>query len=94
MFAPESRYDGVPERIHAFSDGRRVAYKVLRVIPSPPPSLGFHGVVDGDRLDLLAGRYLGDAEQFWRICDANLALRPNDLLAESGRRLSIPSDVL
>ena len=30
---------------------------------------------DGDRLDLISYRFYRDPEQFWRICDANRALR-------------------
>ena len=41
--------------------------------------------------DLMStAQYLGDPEQFWRICDANDAMRPDDLTAEVGRRLLIP----
>ncbi len=47
-------------------------------------------MLDGDRLDLIAHRYLGDPELYWRICDANRALRPEELTAEPGRRLVIP----
>ena len=38
-------------------------------------------------MDLLAARYLGDHAGFWRICDANLALDPDELVgpdAEGG----------
>ena len=52
-----------------------------------------HLVADGDRLDLLAHRYLGDPELFWRICDANRALRPEELTREAGRVLGIPLGV-
>ena len=45
----------------------------------------------GDRLDLITARTLGDPEQFWRICDANDALDPDDL-AEPGRRLASRPD--
>lgn len=46
----------------------------------------------GDRLDNITARYLGDPEQFWLICDANNTMRPDDLTSESeiGRRLPIP----
>ena len=44
----------------------------------------------GDRLDLISYRIYKDPEQFWRICDANLALLPEELTAEPGRRLLIP----
>ena len=43
-----------------------------------------------DRLDLVAFRYFQDPEQFWRICDANGALWPDDLL-EPGNVLLIPA---
>jgi nucleoid-associated protein YgaU len=48
--------------------------------------------VQGDRLDNLAARYLGDPEQFWKICDANNVLRPDELTEEIGRvvRIALP----
>jgi hypothetical protein len=46
-------------------------------------------VFQGDRLDNIAALYLGDPEQFWRICDANAAMRPNELTETIGRRLRI-----
>ena len=36
-------------------------------------------MVQGDRLDLLAARLLGDAELWWRIADANPELDPEEL---------------
>ncbi|HZT57821.1 MAG TPA: LysM domain-containing protein, partial [Pyrinomonadaceae bacterium] len=53
-----------------------------------------HTVTQGERLDQIAAQYLGDPEQFWRICDANGALRPEELL-ETGRRvrLTLPEGV-
>jgi hypothetical protein len=30
-----------------------------------------HTVIEGDRIDLLAHRYLGDARLWWIICDYN-----------------------
>jgi hypothetical protein len=47
-------------------------------------------VTEGDRLDLIAARTIGDPEQFWRICDANDALNPFDLAEEPGRILRVP----
>ena len=46
-------------------------------------------VVAGDRLDNLAAQYLGDAEQSWRICDANGAMLPEALVAHVGATLDI-----
>ena len=47
-------------------------------------------VAQGDRLDLIAARTLGDPEHFWRICDANDALDPVELTSEAGRMLRVP----
>ena len=35
-----------------------------------------HTVQQGDRLDLIAAKYLGDPLMFWLICDANGAIAP------------------
>jgi hypothetical protein len=45
--------------------------------------------VQGDRLDNLAARYLGDPEQFWRLCDANGAMRPDELVEVIGAVIKI-----
>ncbi|MCX6028846.1 MAG: hypothetical protein NT169_06040 [Chloroflexi bacterium] len=47
-------------------------------------------VSQGDRLDLITARALGDSTQFWRVCDANNAMAPLDLVAEPGRTLRVP----
>jgi hypothetical protein len=52
-------------------------------------TLAEHTVAQGDRLDNLAARYVGDPEQFWRICDDNNVLRPEQLTEEVGRVLKI-----
>jgi len=89
MFAKGSRYEKVAEAIYIAPGGRQVVYKRLRRIPNPA-ALQTHRVVGGDRLDLIAFRFFGDPEQYWRICDANRALLPEDLVSEIGRRLRIP----
>jgi hypothetical protein len=52
-------------------------------------------VVAGDRLDNLAARHLGDPQQYWRICDANRAVRPDELIETLGRalRITLPEGV-
>ena len=90
MFERGSRYEPVPEGTHVDAAGREIPYKLLRLLPPPGPAVQGHLVLEGDRLDLLAHRYLGDPELYWRICDANRALRPEELTAEPGRRLVIP----
>jgi hypothetical protein len=47
-------------------------------------------VRQGDRLDLIANLSFRDAQRFWRICDANEAMWPDDLLL-IGKTLEIPS---
>lgn len=89
MFERGSRYERVPQAVYTGPDGRGIAYVLLRPTPELRISVA-HTVVEGDRLDLLAARYLGDPEQFWRICDANDALRPDDLTATARTRIAIP----
>jgi hypothetical protein len=93
MFEPSSRYSGIETKTRTMPDGRVVAYTARRL---PPPGASMPTLVElqvalGDRLDLIAGRVLGDPEQFWRICDANDALRPEDL-ETVGRRIRIGLD--
>ena len=88
MFTTTSRYASVADAIYRDASGRQFSYKLLRLIPSAPTLLA-HTVVQEDRLDLLAATFFTDPEQFWRICDANLAIRPDDLL-QIGFRLQIP----
>lgn len=88
MFFKGSRYARVATVETA--DGRKVKYKKVR-LPDDPPLLTTHIVSQGERLDLLAHRYLRDSERFWRICDANGALWPESLLARIGRRIRIPT---
>jgi len=91
QFAPTSRYANIEQAQLTLPCGRIVVYLRRRFAP-PPESFSeiqTHIVHQGDRLDNLAGHYLGDAEQFWRICDANNAMHPDDLTCEIGRRLRI-----
>jgi len=90
MFFAGSRYEHVPTREIELADGRTVQYKATRLIVPPALVRTRHLVGDEDRLDLIAHRHLRDSERFWRICDANAAMRPADLTAEAGRWLDIP----
>ena len=84
---PTSRYYNVETDELAVTgpDGqeRVIAYKKRRVIPSyvDQPTLAEHRVAEGDRLDNVTARYLGDPTQFWRLCDANVVLKPEELEA-------------
>lgn len=89
MFFRGSRYEVVPTAELTTAEGRVIRYKRVRFLPETPGSLPYATRL-GDRLDRVAAQFYGDPEQFWRICDANLALRPDDLTAAVGRRLLIP----
>ena len=90
MFFKGSRYATVGENEITDSKGRTLRYKKIRFIPETKPQRG-HVVRQSDRLDLIAHRYYRDAERFWRICDANRALWPDDLVADVGRTILIPA---
>jgi hypothetical protein len=90
-FPPTSRYHGLETRSMDGPDGEKQVYLTRRFVPPPEhfALLQVHRVVQGDRLDSLAHRYLGDPEQYWRICDANGAVRPDELTEITGRELRI-----
>ncbi|GAC1503583.1 MAG: hypothetical protein NVS2B14_16330 [Chamaesiphon sp.] len=46
--------------------------------------------VEGDRLDLITYKTLGDPEQFWQVCDANNTMNPTELTSEVGTTIRIP----
>lgn len=90
MFFRGSRYENVAEAEWADANGRRFPYKKVRFIPRTDGRLG-HTVDDGERLDHIAFHYFKNSERFWRICDANQAMWPPDLVAEAGETVTIPS---
>ena len=91
LFPPSSRYYSVPTAQITMPDGKTVSYVRRRFVPPPErfALLQEHAVQQGERLDQIAAKYLGDPEQFWRICDANGAVRPDELIETVGRRVRI-----
>lgn len=93
---PGSRYPSPGETAgfsrHVAPDGRVIVYRRRRFLPPGEtiPTVAHVVVIAGERLDRLAYRSFGDAEQAWRIADANNAMRPQALVAEPGRQLAIP----
>ncbi len=85
-FPATSRYYGIGTAMLETADGRDVAYVQRRFLPRSDrfTVVREHTVREGDRLHNLAANYLGDAEQFWRICDANVAMDPGELVADPG----------
>ena len=96
-FAPNSRYQAIGMAKFSTTDGREIVYLRRRFVPAPDQFsvLQEHVVVQGDRLDNLAAKYLGDPEQFWRLCDANGVLRPNELVEVIGAvmRITLPQGI-
>lgn len=90
LFPPTSRYAGVEIAKLERPGGSTVAYIRRRFIPPPErfALLQEHVVTQGERLDTITAHYLGDPEQFWRVCDANVALAPEEL-EQIGRTLRI-----
>jgi len=89
-FPPTSRYYGIPIVALTRAGGEQTPYLTRRFLP-PSDRFAFlhaHRVTAGERMDLIAASELGDAEAYWRICDANDAMRPDEL-AGAGRSLRI-----
>jgi hypothetical protein len=87
LIGPDSRYAGCVLYVDGseeFVGGRE------RIDTTPEPDDVFHTVSQGDRVDLLAYRYLGQADLWWVICDYNDIFFPLDVPV--GTVLRIPSD--
>ena len=93
MFEPSSRYDRVATTQMIDADGRLVTYKRRRLLPDPAKmqTLAEVKVGDGDRLDQIAARTLGNPEMFWLIADASNAMDPFELTDEPGRVVNKPN---
>jgi len=69
---------------------REIRYARRRFVP---PADGMtviveHTFTQGERLDAITAKYLGDPTQFWRVCDANEVMVPEEL-EEVGRTIRI-----
>ena len=75
---PSSRYYG--SAVEQFTLAERHAGHVPGAADHPAgldlPTTQTYVIADGDRLDNLAARFLGDPLLYWMICDANGAHRP------------------
>ena len=91
QFPPTSRYAQTETAQLVTATGQKIVYLRRRFLPQTvPPTQAIHRVVEGDRIDNLTAKYLGDPEQFWRVCDANRVMHPDETTAEIGRLLEIP----
>lgn len=95
MFDPQSRYAKVPTASLAVTgaDGKTRTVTYVRRRPMPVPHQGIvaatHFIVSGDRPDRLAGRYLADPQQYWRLCDAEGVIQADEIAQPLGHRLDI-----
>jgi hypothetical protein len=96
-FPPTSRYHDIETRTLEAPGREPIIYLARRLCPPVEvfAVVGYYVVTEDERLDNVTARHLGDPEQFWRLCDANAALRPDELTERSGRalRLTLPPGI-
>ncbi len=88
MFDPKSRYAKAETYVVTGAGGREVPV----VVPPPAPAqlqLGIHLLRQGERLDLLAAKYLNDPGGYWRIAEQNDVMLPEALT--EAREIEIPA---
>jgi len=92
-FSTDSRYYNSATLSYTAANGQTITYLARRFVPQPGApnyaTVAQHTVKQGDRLDLLAATYLGDPLMFWLICDANGAVRPDQLVETPGTVVNI-----
>lgn len=89
---PSSRYYGASTLPFALPNGVAVRYLARRIVPQPsiyPVTQGY-AIAEGDRLDNLAAKFLGDPLLYWMICDANGSVDPDALTAQPARAVRLP----
>jgi hypothetical protein len=96
-FPPGSRYHAIEVATLVHADGRQVPYLRRRFLPAPDRFVLLHEyrVNQGDRPDHVAARELGDPEAFWRLCDANGVMAPDELTDTVGEvvRVTLPDSI-
>ena len=92
MIEPDSRYHALETKTYARADGEEISYKARRFLQPGEKHqvLAEVEVGEGDRIDQITARTLGDPLLFWRVADANNVLNPGELTAEPGSTLRIP----
>jgi hypothetical protein len=76
-----SRYYRIGTNTLTIPGREPIAYFRRRMLPDPAnfAVLQQRVVVQGDRLDNVTASFLGDPEQFWRLCDANRVMVAEEL---------------
>ncbi len=88
MFDAKSRYIKADTYIVQDRRGKSVT---VTTPPAPPEALllGIHLLKQGERLDLLAAKYLSDPAGYWRIAEHNDVMLPEALT--EAREIEIPT---
>jgi hypothetical protein len=92
MISQTSRYFGTEIATLVTKEGKQINYLSRRFLPNLTNDnvLAIHTVTEGERLDIIAAHFLGNPELFWRVCDINYSMRPEDLTKKIGQNLRIP----
>lgn len=97
MIDQSSRYYGFDMdneiKILINDDGNEIRYLKRRIIKPATPFTKPYVIKGNERLDLIAYQQLGDPLQFWKICDANNALHPLELIRKPGDEIKIPDNL-
>jgi hypothetical protein len=88
MFLDTSRYHRVRQETVPHRRRGPVTVVALRRLPSTPGTPAT--VKQQDRLDVMAQRRYDNPTMFWRIADANTELEARDLVATTGRVITLP----
>jgi hypothetical protein len=90
-FPPNSRYANIQTASLETPDGRVTVYLRRRfVLPANRfAEIQQYTTSQGERVDQLAARLVGDPERFWQLCDANNAMQPEELTETPGRNLRV-----
>jgi hypothetical protein len=92
-FPDNSRYHSVKSSMLDRSNSGQdpIVYLRRRFVPQAErfAVIYEHTVVEGDRVDNLAAQYLGDPKLYWRLCDANGVMHPDELTETAGRKVAV-----
>ena len=90
-FPENSRYHGISVATFEPPGGEPVVYLKRRFVPDAGrfAVTREHTVAEGDRVDNLAAQHLGDPQLYWRLCDANTVMHPEQLTERVGDRVAI-----
>ena len=91
LFNANSRYAGIDTATLSLPQGKTIIYLTRRILPQAErfQLLQEHTVKQGERLDNITAQFIADPTLFWRLCDANNAMRPEELTETIGRKLRI-----